>query len=193
MPMNPIALGALLVSKVGPTDALGIAGYIAMGVPFVSWTAANVTVSPTLGIPLIAAGPKIVGTGGLIVGDSSPLIQALASAIGIQDAAGIEHMGKAVKHYAAVLKEHGQVNTDALVAFAGPAPPPSGPVSGTGGIKVAKDFDFATALNVQDAPGKALWKAFGEALKEHLESAATIAPTMTNLIGGPVTGSGPVT
>jgi len=193
MPLNPVILGLDIVQRLEVTDPVAAVLLLAMPVPIIQWTIANVTVSPTLGIPLLAAGPLIVGTGGLIIPDTAPLTQLIASALGMTDPVGVAKMGIITAHYAEVMAEHGQVKTDLLLAYAGPAPPPSGPVAGTGGITVAQPFKFWEALELTDAPGIAKWTAFGDALKDHLELFATIAPTMTNLIGGIVSGTGAVT
>jgi hypothetical protein len=190
--LNPAVLGLEIVAATIPTDPLGIIAHMAIAAPLMLWTASNVTVNPLGGVPLVAAGPKVVGTGALVVADPTPLIQILCAAIGILDDPGVAKVGTIVTHYAEVMRT-GQVNTALLVAYAGPAPPPSGPVSGTGAILIPGEFDFKTALEVTDAPGMAKWDAFGAALKSHIEANSMISPTMVNAIAGPLTGSGAVT
>lgn len=194
MPLNPVVLGLLLVEKVGPTDPLGIAGYMAMGAPIVTWTLANLQAVPGMNIPLIAAGAVIGGEGGFSAGSTAPLKTALAAAIGISDAAGLEKLGIVTQHYADTLVQFGKIDPSGLIAFTGPPPPPIGPVTGTGGLILDGEFRFFEALEVTDAPGIEKWTAFGEALKEHLESSALITPAgMQNpAVGGAVIGTGTV-
>ncbi len=196
MPLNPAVLGALLVAEVGPTDPLGIAGYMAMGAPIVSWTLSSLVADPTKGTPLIAAGATILGTGGFNAGSTATLKTALAAAVGIKDAVGIAKVGIVVQHYADTLATKGQIVPLSLIGYIGPSPPgpPIGPVTGTGTVVLSDDFKFYEALNVTDAPGIAKWKAFGNALKTHLQTAALVTPAamLNPAAGGLVTGTGTV-
>lgn len=189
--MNPALLGAALVADLSVTDPVGAALFLAMPAPIITWISSNVQADPTKNVPLIAVGTSIVGEGGFTCGSTNTLTTAIASAIGMTDPVGISKMSLVTQHIADTLSNYGHINASSLIAYAGPAPPPTGPVSGTGGVTLSQPFTFYTALSITDAPGIQYWTAFGDALQDHLESFAVIAPTMTNpASGGVVSGTG---
>lgn len=192
--MNPVALGAAVVAALDMTDPVGIPLMMAMQVPIITWTIANVVAVPTMGTPLIAAGPVVTGTGGFTVAPSTPLTVLIASALGVTDGAAIAKMELMTAHYADTIRTYGVIDPSALVAYAGPAPPPTGPVAGFGKMLLTQPFQFYTAMGITDAPGIAKWTAYGNALKSHLEAFAIITPAMINPAPfGPLTGTGVVT
>ncbi len=193
MALNPLLLGGLFVTNTQNTDPVGAALMVLLGAPFVAWTLANVVVNPLAGTPLVALGPVVTGTGGLVVGPPQPLGLLLAAAVGSVDPASLAKWQVVAAHYAEKLTSGGGIfNTSTLVAWVGPLPP-VGPVTGVGvGIALAAPFDFATALEITDAVAGAKWTAMGAALETQLKL-ALITPTMTNAINAPLLGTGAVT
>ena len=190
--MNPAILGLAVVESLEVTNPVVAALLIAMQAPLILWTTANVQANPLMNIPLIAAGPAVVGQGGFTVGSPDALTGIVSAALGMVDPAGMSKMGIITKHYAATITQFGQIDATGLVAFAGPAPPPIGPVAGTAKMKLAKPFTFWKALALTDAGSIEKWTKYGDALKTHLETFALITPAMTNAIGAPLTGTGTV-
>lgn len=191
MPLNPAILAPALILASGTKDPIGAAGWTAAAAAIVPWTIANVVVNPLGGAtPLIAVGPLVTGTGGLIVGPGVTLGPLLAAAAGSIDAAGITKWTAVANEYAQWLGTCG-VNPSTLVAWVGPLPP-VGPVSGVATLSLVGKPDFATKIGLTDEAGITHWGAVADAIVAQL-TLAVVTPVMTNPAGGgPLTGVGSI-
>lgn len=192
MPINGAVLGAQIVAAIQPPDPLGIAGWMAIGGVFASWSMTAI-VNPLGGTPLIAVGPVVTGTGVLVPGPVPALGMGLAAASGaVADPVAVAKW-MLVAAEAAKWMLTGGVNPLTLIAYASPIPP-TGPVSGVAQLVFSGGpADLATAVGATDAAGIAKWTAVATAWKTHLETLGLVQPTMTNPgVGGPLTGTGAI-
>jgi len=190
VPLNPATLGAQIVAASGSIDAAGIAAQILIAAQFVTWTLSNIIVNATGGTPLVAVGPAITGTGGLIVGPTPILGIQLAAAAGSVDAAGLSKWAAIASEYGNWLSQGG-IDPSTLIAYVG-VTPPTGAVTGTALLHFNGPPNFAQAIGITDSTGAARWKAIAAAVQTHMQL-ALMTPAMINPgTGGPVTGTGTI-
>jgi hypothetical protein len=190
LPLNPGTLGPALVVASGTTDPIGTAAWIVIAANICAWTISTCTLNPLGGTPLIAVGPLVTGTGAIVPGPAPVLGVTLAASAGSVDAAGIEKWTAVATEYARWLATFG-CNPLGLVAWVGPIPP-VGAVAGTCLLAPVGKPDFATAIGLTDAAGRAYWGAVADAVAVAV-ALGTITPAMTNPVGGPLTGVGTIT
>jgi hypothetical protein len=190
MPLAGPLLGVQLAASAGSIDPAGIAGWLGIAGALVSWTQSNVNVNSLGGTPLVAAGPVITGTGGLIVGPYPVLGLAMAAGAGSVDAAGIAKWTAIAEALTSWMSVAGGINPSTLIAYVGLG---SGPVTGTALLSFTGPCaTLPAAAGATDPPGILAWTAIALAIQTHL-MLGLVTPIMVNPgTGGPVTGTGTV-
>lgn len=200
MPLSAASasLGVALASAAGSVDAAGIAAWSSIGSCICSTLPGCVTsFDPTANDPmLVAAGVIVPDTGGFVTSSAQAALfgAALAVAAGSIDSTGIEKwlaIGNAIVDW---MGTHGRYG-GGMLAYAGPAPPTNGSVTGTGTVSFddeAMGGALAEAADSTDDAGIEKWTAIGSAIIAAIKDNGAIAPgSMQNpAAGGAVAGSG---
>lgn len=192
MSINAAALSPALVEAAGSTDVPGIAGWTAIGAVIATWLLTGVP-TPTLGTPLVAVGPVVEGEGQIVYADGgASLALPLAAASGSADPAGLAAWAAVGLALGAWMNSNAVIDPSTLVAVPGVNP---APLSGVGAVAFAgSDLGekLAEAAGSTDDAGVERWTAVGDAIIDHMSSAAVVnVGTMQSPgPGGPVTGVG---
>lgn len=194
------SLGAALAAAAGSPDAVGIAAWTSIGAAICGGLPACFSnFDPTGGeTPMVvAAGVVAPNTGGFttVPGGHLPLGAALAAASLSLDAAGIAKWLAVAEALVSWCGSYMCYGPSGLVAYAGPAPPPAGPMTGTGRVAFTNRLvgpSLAEAAGSTDEVGIAKWTAIGAAIIQTIETSGQIAPAALQnpAVGGPVTGTG---
>lgn len=201
MPLSAasLTLGADLAQAAGSTDPVGIAAWLAIGATICGSLPGCITnFDPTKGdVMLVAAGVIAPDTGGFTTNAVSAAAfgLSLAGSAGSVDPVGIQKwvaIGTAIVDW---MGDYGCYGPSGLIAYAGPAPPPNGAVTGSGKVSFTDENigpSLAAAAGSEDEAGIAKWTAIGAAIIDAIKTNGAIAPaSMQNpAAGGAVFGTG---
>lgn len=145
----------------------------------------------------VALGVIAPDSGALQTTSHLALGAALAAASGSVDEEGIKAWLRIAKCIVDWMGAHAAYSGVGLVAYAGPAPPPTGAVTGIGKVSFSNEnigppLAVAAGIQPSDDAGRQRWAAIGAAILGAVKDHAEIAPgTLTNpAAGGAVAGAG---
>lgn len=193
-------LGVALAAAAGSPDPVGIACWTSIGAAVCSGLPACFSAfDPTAGeTPMVvAAGVVAPSTGGFtkVPAGHLALGAALAAASLSVDPVGLAKWLAVAKALVDWCGSYMCYGPSGLAGYAGPAPPPAGPLTGTGKVTFLNDAvgpKLAEAAGSTDAAGIAKWTAIGAAIIASIKANGAIAPAALQnpAAGGPVTGTG---
>lgn len=199
MPLAAAAatIGPQLAAAAGSTDPIGIGAWASIGAVICGTLPTCFTsFDATKGTPMLAVAAVIApDTGGFVKSSHLALGAALAAASLSLDAAGIEKWLNIAEALVSWIDVHGHYSGTGLVAYTGPAPPPNGAVTGSGGVSFDDENvgpSLAEAAGSTDEAGIAKWTAIGAVIIATIKSNGMLTPqpSMQNpAVGGPVVGT----
>lgn len=195
MAISAAVLSPLIVEAVAPSDVLGAVGWTAIGGVIATWLLTGVP-TPTAGTPLVAVGAVVEGEGQIVYADAGASLGVLlAAAAGSADPAGLAAWAAVGLALGDWMNSNAVIDPSTLVAVPGVNP---AALTGSGGVAFkAEDTSelgqaLADAAGSTDDPGIERWTAIGDAIIEHMTSAAVVnvGSMQSPGPGGPVTGAG---
>lgn len=192
-------LGLELAAAAGSVDLVGIVAWTAIGATICGTLPGCITnFDPTKNtVMLVAAGVVLPNSGGFTTNAVSAAAfgLSLAASAGSVDAAGIAKwvaIGTAIVDWVGTYGCYGETG---LLGYAGPAPPPTGAVTGSGSVAFTNENigpTLASAAGSEDEAGIEKWTDIGAAIIDVIKTNGAITPAamLNPAAGGPVTGTG---